>query len=127
MSTKSRIGILNTDGTTETICCYFDGYPEHHLPILAKNYTTEAKVRELLNLGDISSLEERTAPANNETHSWNKPAKGVTLAYHRDRHEQKIKARRNKSIDDLRMAELDIDWFYLFDAENGKWLPPIRS
>ena len=127
MSTKSRIGILNTDGTTETIYCHWDGYPEHQLPILTKNYTTEEKVRELLELGDISALGERTAPEENEAHSWSAPAKGVTIAYHRDGGERKIRARRSKSIDDLHSADWDVNWFYLFDAANSAWLPPIKG
>lgn len=37
MSTNSRIGILHEDGTTETIYCHWDGYPEHQMPILTKH------------------------------------------------------------------------------------------
>ena len=41
MSTNSRIGILHEDGTTETIYCHWDGYPEHQMPILTEHYNTE--------------------------------------------------------------------------------------
>ena len=45
MSTNSRIGILHEDGTTETIYCHWDGYPEHQMPILTKHYDTAEKVK----------------------------------------------------------------------------------
>jgi hypothetical protein len=27
----------------------------------------------------------------------------------------------------LKAANWDIDWFYLFDAENEAWLPPVKG
>ena len=47
MSTRSRIGILNPDGSTRTIYCHSDGYPEHQLPILTQHYSSIEKVEEL--------------------------------------------------------------------------------
>lgn len=55
MATRSNIGIVNNDGSIETIYCHWDGYPEHVGVVLAKWYR-EAEVRTLLGLGDRSSL-----------------------------------------------------------------------
>jgi hypothetical protein len=57
MSTRSRIGIENQDGTTTSIYCHFDGYISGVGKLLKEYYTTQAKVKALIKLGDISSLE----------------------------------------------------------------------
>lgn len=58
MSTRSRIGIENEDGTIRSIYCHFDGYPEGVGKELMEHYTDPKKINELLDLGDISSLGE---------------------------------------------------------------------
>ena len=127
MSTRSRIGILNPDGSTRTIYCHSDGYPEHQLPILTQHYSSIEKVEELLNLGDISSLGERIAPNLEEKHTFKNRAKGVTVAYHRDRGEPMTAALRYENIHALKKSDWSIDWFYLFDAKKGEWLPPVSG
>ena len=127
MSTRSRIGILHADGTTETIYCHSDGYPDQQMPLLTGHYETAEKVQALLALGDISYLAERIAPDADEPHSFNEPADGVTVAYHRDRNERMHPAQRHGSIDALKADNWDVSYFYLFDAENGAWLPPITG
>lgn len=57
MSTRSRIGILNDDGSVDSIYCHHDGYLSHTGDLLIHCYDTEQKVRELLKLCDISGLE----------------------------------------------------------------------
>ncbi|MBR0485224.1 MAG: hypothetical protein IJJ69_10665 [Oscillospiraceae bacterium] len=127
MSTRSRIGILNPDGSTRTIYCHSDGYPEHQLPILTQHYSSIEKVEELLNLGDISSLGERIAPNLEEEHTFKDRVKGVTVAYHRDRGEPMTAALRHENIHALKKSDWSIDWFYLFDAKKGEWLPPVSG
>ncbi len=127
MSTRSRIGILNPDGSTKTIYCHSDGYPEHQLPILTQHYSSIEKVEELLNLGDISSLGERIAPNLEEEHTFKDRVKGVTVAYHRDRGEPMTAALRHENIHALKKSDWSIDWFYLFDAKKGEWLPPVSG
>ena len=56
MSTNSRIGILHEDGTTETIYCHWDGYPEHQMPILTEHYNTAEKVKALLALPEAERI-----------------------------------------------------------------------
>jgi hypothetical protein len=58
MATRSNIGAIQEDGTIKAIYCHWDGYPEHVGATLAEHYDSPAKVAELLNLGDISSLGE---------------------------------------------------------------------
>lgn len=87
MSTRSRIGIANDDGTISSIYCHFDGYLDGVGQTLVDAYSDPAKVAELIRLGALSSLYDNVAPADGEHHSFNSPAKNVTVAYHRDRGE----------------------------------------
>jgi hypothetical protein len=53
MTTQCRFGILNEDGSVESIEVYYDGYPSHMIPML--NQYSE-KIRDLLKMGDLSEL-----------------------------------------------------------------------
>jgi len=56
MSTPSRIGIQEKDGTYTSIYCHWDGQLSCVGKNLEKYYKTEDQVRELLSYGSISSL-----------------------------------------------------------------------
>ena len=56
MSTRSRIGILQEDGSVKSIYCHYDGYPEGVGQTLMQNYTSPVEVMNLINKGDLSSL-----------------------------------------------------------------------
>jgi hypothetical protein len=56
MGTRSKIGILKSDGKVDAIYCHWDGYPSHNGRILMENYTEQDKIRKLISLGAISSL-----------------------------------------------------------------------
>ena len=71
MATRSRIAIENQDGTVTSIYCHWDGYPSGVGKTLFNSYDQE-ELKELINLGDISSLSDTTKD---------------TVAYHRDRNE----------------------------------------
>lgn len=89
MSTRSRIGILEPNGTVTSIYCHFDGYLSHNGRILVNHYQDESKIRELINLGDISILDENIGsriPFNPNTREINKQV----LAYGRDRGETNV-------------------------------------
>lgn len=75
MSTNCRIGIENKDGTITSIYCHHDGYMEGGVgERLVVHYTDEAKVKKLMELGDISSL--GTEPVSNPN-SWKTPGEGA--------------------------------------------------
>tara|TARA_Y100001937_G_scaffold55271_1_gene76178 strand:- start:644 stop:1186 length:543 start_codon:yes stop_codon:yes gene_type:complete len=56
MSTRSRIGILNSNGTVESVYCHQDGYPEYTGYFLENFYTSTKLVKLLLSQGDISNI-----------------------------------------------------------------------
>ena len=58
MSTRSLIGV-NSNNNIRSVYCHFDGYPEHHLPILQECYQTQEKANLLIDQGGISILDRR--------------------------------------------------------------------
>ena len=72
MSTNCRIGIENKDGTITSIYCHHDGYMEGGVgERLVVHYTDEAKIKKLMELGDLSSL--GTEPVENPN-AWKTPS-----------------------------------------------------
>jgi len=88
MGTRSTIAIENADGTVTGIYCHWDGYTSNNGVILQENYTTESSVRELIALGDLSSLGETVGVKTN----FNNAAEGQCVAYGRDRGEKDTEA-----------------------------------
>ena len=103
MSTRSRIAIENQDGTVQSIYCHFDGYISGVGKTLFNHYDRE-KLEKLIELGDISSLDESTED---------------TVAYHRDRGED-FYQKEHKSVDDFFNSDFE-EYGYCFTKE-GKWL-----
>lgn len=116
MSTRSRIGIQDENGTIRSIYCHFDGYPSGVGSILKEHYSNRQKLNMLINLGDISILEENVSTM--DEHSFNNPKKGVTVAYHRDRGEPLNRARVDSSLETFYVSE---KYGYVYTLE-GKWV-----
>ena len=57
MGTRSTIALEYADGTVGQIYCHWDGYLSNNGKILQNYYTDPFKVRELLDGGDMSSLD----------------------------------------------------------------------
>ena len=89
MATRSTITLATPKGY-DSIYCHYDGYPSHVGKILKQYYNTEDKVKELIALGSLSSLDKHLAPEEGVKHTWDKPASDVTVAYHRDRGEDTL-------------------------------------
>jgi hypothetical protein len=103
MGTRSTIALEFADGTVEQVYCHWDGYLEHNGKILQEHYSDPFKLRDLIDMGGISSLGKSIgkkhpfSPAYNETDAL-KRAKiqteidlaneaGYTTFYARDRGE----------------------------------------
>ncbi len=56
MATRSTIALEFADGTVGQVYCHWDGYLSNNGKILLESYTDPFKVRELIDLGDLSSL-----------------------------------------------------------------------
>jgi hypothetical protein len=58
MGTRSTIALEFADGTVQQVYCHWDGYLEHNGKILQEHYSDPFKLRDLIDLGDMSSLGE---------------------------------------------------------------------
>ena len=89
MGTRSTIALEFADGTVEQVYCHWDGYLEHNGKILQEHYSDPFKLRDLIDLGDMSSLGERIGTQ----HAFEKAPEGECTFYLRDRKEQGCKAK----------------------------------
>ena len=122
MATPCRIGVLNEDGSIRSIYCNYDGYEKGVGQMLASHYHDPEKIKALIALGDISSLQERLAPNPGEFHSFDHPIRGITIAYGRDRlvsnSENFNGAHYNSSIDEYINSLYKWSYKYLFVKES---------
>ncbi len=125
MSTRSVIAKTTNDQTTG-IYCHFDGYPEHVGEILVKHYMDPAKIDALIALGSLSVLAERVAPNDGEEHSFERKAKGVTVAYHRDRGED-IDTGETMPTADFMVTPPDMGQDYTYVFTDGEWMVRCRG
>lgn len=110
------IGIENPeDGTVIGIYCHSDGYPEGVGATLKRHYKSESKVRELMALGDISSLGKDIGVK----HSFDDITTDVCRAYGRDRGEEGTEARAYVNLEAFLAADYGQAYSYLFSK--GKW------
>ena len=56
MGTRSTIALEYADGTVHQVYCHWDGYLAHNGHILQNHYSNPFILRDLIDLGDISSL-----------------------------------------------------------------------
>jgi len=116
MATRSRIAIEDKEGLITSIYCHWDGYPNGVGRTLLDHFQDRKKVKELILLGDISSLSPELK--TDQPHSFDCPTGGVTVAYHRDRGEDYSNAHHG---DRQEFEDYGYEAYgYLFTQEN-KW------
>jgi hypothetical protein len=114
MGTRSTIAIQNEDGSVTGIYCHWDGYLSNNGRILQENYTDEESVRELIALGDLSSLGETIGSA----HDFDNAPLNECNSYARDRGEKDVAARTEHNWRQFR-AEHGQEYDYLFTPGKG--------
>jgi len=119
MGTRSRIGMMNEDGSITSVYCHWDGYPSHNGVILLENYQEPEKIKMLISLGDLSSLEKKLIPEGNVVHSFEDPADGVCVFYGRDRKENGTSCRVSANMKEFIEIADWCDYCYIFEA--GVW------
>ena len=96
MGTRSTIALEFADGTVQQVYCHWDGYLEYNGTILQEHYQDPFKVRDLIDLGDLSSL----GASIGEKHGFDQRVDAQTLAetvctfYKRDRNESGCEAKK---------------------------------
>jgi hypothetical protein len=114
-------------GKIEGIYCHYDG--DSAGEILKEHYKDPEKVKQLIDLGSISYLQpECYLPAFNgkdeHPHSFAHPIEGYTVAYHRDRGDDRIDTEKFKDAKEFfkgKKAGRGIEYLHLFHADTCEW------
>ena len=114
MATRSRIGLLLDTEHVLSVYHHWDGYPSWLGVFLQKNYTTKEQIAELIDGGDISSIE------SDEDWERNKLDEKIVL-YYNDRGE-KTEPRLDLNVEDYLENEYSADEEYAYLFENGEWI-----
>ena len=128
MATRSTIALEYADGTVDCIYCHWDGYLKGVGATLLKHYMDPFKVRELMDLGDISSLGEVIGEQHPFAHydtgmsldEHEEKYGHMTTAYGRDRAESSVQARCYYSYDDYVVSHQSEEYDYILRPD-GKW------
>lgn len=126
MSTRCLIGMYNEDNNKiDYTYCHNDGEPDYTGNMLYKYYNNVDRVKELISLGKLSSLEPKLYPIKNDytSHSFARPQIKVSIFYHRDRNDL-WKYSKPSSCDTLEnYIKCGIDSYaeYLYLFHNGNW------
>jgi hypothetical protein len=116
MSTNSTIAFENEDGSVFQIGCHWDGYIEHNGRLLNEHWQDPAKILQLIQLGDLSSLGREIGRQQH----FDKRNSNWCLAYGRDRGESDVGARNFESFDQYTTYGDFAEFNYIF--RNGRWL-----
>ncbi len=119
-STRSRVGILNSDGTIKSVYVHNDGYLSGVGKTLKQNYTNDEKIKQLIALGNLSFIGKEIG----EKHDFDSEDYESTLAYGRDGGEKNQFANISNTIKEFEDLATDthVDYTYLWDVENKKWV-----
>jgi hypothetical protein len=132
MGTRSTIIAKLSNGQTKRIYCHWDGYPEHNGRILLDHYTSQAKIDQLIALGDLSVLGEFIG----QKHAFEAKAENQCTAYGRDRGEEGTEAKLVKSLKASIKSSADCgaEFVYLWDGQawsvttpEGGIIHPLRE
>lgn len=131
MGTRSTIALEFADGTVQQVYCHWDGYLDYNGKILFENYSDPFKLRDLIDLGDLSSLGANIG----EQHSFDEKFDAETLAdtrctfYARDRGETGVEAKKFKSFEDYEARHQYEEYEYILRNIDGKavWFVKCHS
>ena len=116
MGTRSFIAVKSSEGF-KGVYCHWDGYLEHVGRILRQHYADAAKIAELIEHGDISSLDAEIG----SKHDFDQRTEGQTTFYGRDRGENDCGPESRTTLQAImnHANRRGCEYFYLF--QNGDW------
>lgn len=130
MATRSTIALEFADGTVGQVYCHWDGYLQHNGKILLNHYSNPFILRDLIDLGDISSLGNTIGvkhPFDNpasfgtpEYEAYKDQYGDMTTFYMRDRNEQDCGARYFKDFADYEANHQYEEYSYILRQVNGE-------
>ena len=130
MATRSTIALEFADGTVGQVYCHWDGYLSNNGKILLNHYMDPFKVRELIDLGDISSLGSEIGvkhPFDNpasygspEYEAYKEQYGNMTKFYGRDRGEEGTKVKYFKDFADYEANHQYEEFEYILRQVDGQ-------
>ena len=128
MGTRSTIALEFADGTVQEVYCHWDGYLSHNGAILQEHYSDPFKLRDLIDLGGLSSLRSNIGTAHpfspygsKEDEALYEAAKAASAStfYTRDRGED-LQVNKFKDYEDYLANHLYEEFEYILRQVNGK-------
>jgi hypothetical protein len=116
MATRSTIALEFADGTVQQVYCHWDGYLGHNGKILQEHYSDPFKLRELIDLGDLSVLRADIG----EKHDFDTNYREGCTFYGRDRGETGVEARRYENYEDYKQSAQFEEYNYIL-RRDGQW------
>ena len=120
MATRSVIAKLDNKGA-KAIYCHSDGYLEHVGRVLDGHYRDESKVDELLEHGDVSSLNENIGEKLPFNDYMSFHEKKQCRFYHRDRGEDLMFNEFESDIEYIEWAKDSCNAEYIYMFAFGAW------
>ena len=128
MGTRSTIALEYADGTVQQVYCHWDGYLEHNGKILAEHYNNPFILRDLIDLGDVSSLRPTVGTKHNFSHfgtaldqkEYDALYGEMTTFYGRDRGEDGVSAKKFKDFADYKANHQYEEYEYILRSVYGE-------
>ena len=138
MGTRSTIALEFADGTVEQVYCHWDGYLEHNGKLLRDYYSNPFILRDLIDMGDLSSLGTQIGQAHpfsphgsKEDEALYEHAKdqGYCTFYARDRGETGVSSKKFKDFEDYVANHQYEEYEYILRNVEGKatWFVKCHS
>jgi hypothetical protein len=127
MATRSTIALEFADGTIGQVYSHWDGYLAHNGKMLFENYSNPFILRDLIDLGSISSLAPTIGTKHPFSHydndmtlvEFNNQYGNMTTFYGRDRGETNTEAKYFKDYEDFKANCQQEEYDYILRNVNG--------
>ena len=129
MGTRSTIALEYADGTVEQVYCHWDGYLAHNGQILLKHYSNPFILRDLIDLGDVSSLKPTIGTKHAFSHfelraeevaEYKVLTEDMCTFYGRDRGETGTSAKRFNNFQDYLARHQYEEYEYILRSVGGE-------
>jgi hypothetical protein len=128
MATRSTIALEFADDTVGQVYCHWDGYLSHNGTILLENYSDPFKLRDLIDLGDLSTLRTQIGikhpfsmfEAKMTQDEYANLYRDMCTFYGRDRDESDTQAKYFDNFEDYAANHQTEEYEYIL-RKDGQW------
>jgi len=135
MATRSTIALEYADGTVGQVYCHWDGYLDHNGMLLYKHYSYPFILRDLLDLGDLSSLRPKIGTKHafsqfdlpkDEVEAFVKLTEDMCTFYGRDRGEETVAQKMFADYENYVRCHQYEEYEYIL-RRDGQWYVKCHS